>query len=78
MGMSQDQQDLPRQSCKAQYKEEEGEADQERTGETTSQNGQDLQLRNTLREAEDREGWRKLVAKSSRGAPTVIQTTGHR
>ena len=37
-----------------------------------------LQLRNTLREAEDREGWRKLVAKSSRGAPTVIQTTGHR
>ena len=41
MGMSQDHQDLPRQSCKAQYKEEEGEADQERTGETTSQNGQD-------------------------------------
>jgi len=37
-----------------------------------------LQLRNTLREAEDREGWRKLVAKSSRGAPTVIQTMGHR
>ena len=37
-----------------------------------------LQLRNTLREAEDREGWRKLAAKSSRGAPMVIQTTGHR
>ena len=40
MGMSQDHRALPRQSCKEQYKEE-GEADQERTGGTTSQNGQD-------------------------------------
>ena len=33
-------------------------------------------LRDVLREAEDREGWRQLVARSSVAPPTVTQTTG--
>ena len=76
MVMSPVHQVLRKPSCKAQLKEEEDKADRGRDGKTTSGNGQrkrwednirewtGLEFAKVRREVENREKWRKLVAKS--------------
>ena len=61
--MSHDHLDWPRLSYREQIKEGDEEADRGNDGKTTSKNR--LALNSLLRKAENREGWRKLVVKST-------------
>ena len=77
MVMSPVHQVLRKPSCKAQLKDEEDKADRGRNGKTTSGNGQRKRWEDNIREwtglefaksqsaVENRERWRKLVAKST-------------
>ena len=65
MDMSSVHQVWPKPSRKAQRKGEEDKADRGRGGKTTSGNGQALEFGKSQRAVENREKWRKLVAKSS-------------
>jgi len=73
-GLSQDPQDLPKQSYKELYKDGEEEAGRERDGRTTSRR---VDWKDTEQQlVKDRKGWRELVAKISSGAPTVVPIKG--
>ena len=55
----------PKPSCKAQWKGEEDKADRGRGGKTNIREWTGLEFEKSQREVENREKWRKVVAKSS-------------